>query len=437
MDRYPLQANALWKGKEQPTRDLKLDLLEYQDADEMVTVVMGCAGYTSQFANLGHGTAQQQELERSDNKAGIPLIVSPGRITLDGMMGQFNSILPILLGKAKMAAYEELSIFRSIFPEEWVVSHPNAMVKPKIVVVADAKMGRIGQIENGVLQTVTLQPSQQVMGAMDRLEREVRVGGGIPADLGGESGSNIRTARRGDAVMASTMDMPIAEYQDIFAQSFESEDVRAIAIMKAWYGPKATSFYIPRDGKIVKKDYTPDEAFDTDWHYVKFSMPGVDAAGIPIELGQRLGTGELSMQTAREIDPIIEDPIRERDQVEIEGLNKALLAGLEQRLQMPPEQGGMDPHEIALIAQIKAKSHKELYECVIDANEEMQKRNAAAQQNPPGPNEPEAQPGLGGAAPPGGPAPGGPPPLADLLQSLRSPTKESPAETQLAGATAG
>ena len=70
-----------------------------------------------------------------------------------------------------MAAYEELSIWKSIFQEQWVMSHPNAPTRPKIVRDADGKNGVIGLIENGVIQTIGVNPGAQVPTAIDRLER--------------------------------------------------------------------------------------------------------------------------------------------------------------------------------------------------------------------------------------------------------------------------
>jgi hypothetical protein len=209
----------------------------------------------------------------------------------------------------------------------------------------------------------------------------------------------------------------------------EAENVRAIAIEKAYWGSKMTSFYLPRNGRVVSNDYRPNELWETDFHYVKFSLPGVDAAGIPIELGQRTGTGQMSMQTSREIDPLIEDPEHERDQVELEALRGALLKGMEAQAQ----NGMLDPHEIAMIAQLKRAGDKELEECVIDVQEALQKKQAALAQSQPG--APETQPGLAQAPPPGAPVPGqqGPPPLDQLLQGLRGPAKQSPAEQQLGG----
>lgn len=426
--KYPLQAGVLYKGRD-ANPDKMFDLLEYNDDRETVLVVLGARRDPTQYDDWEYGSSTVELLERDENRAGICLAVVPGRVTMDRLTGHFDNLLGLFLQQAKMTAYEQIAVFRSIFPELWVMSHPNAPSEARIVQVADGKQGTIGEIANGTIQAVTLQPSPLVSTAIDRLERSQRVGAQLPSETSGEAGSNIRTAKRGNEVMSSAMDPTIAEAQNIFAESMVAEDERAIAIAKAHWGGRQFSFYIPRSGKSVANDYTPNEVFKTDFHFVKFSMPGVDAAGIPIEIGQRIGTGELSMLTARREDPMVEDADFETNQVELEGLRTALLKGLENQA----AEGALDPHEIAMIAKLKRGGQDiPLEDAVAQAHELFQRKQAELQNAPPG--APETMPGIGQAPPPGAPqAAGQPPGLMQILQSLRQPTRQAPAEQALAG----
>ena len=45
----------------------------------------------------------------------------------------------------------------------------------------------------------------------------------------------------------------------------ELENVRAVHIMKAYYGAKPSMFFMGGDGKVVSEDYTPNETFDTQF----------------------------------------------------------------------------------------------------------------------------------------------------------------------------
>ena len=377
------------------------------------------------------GVTRVELLERTPNLAGMCLAVVPGRITLGALMGHFDQIIGMFMAQAKMTAYENIAIQKHIFPELWAVSHPNAPTSARIVRVADGKQGVIGEIEGGTIMPITVQPGQMASQAVDRLERNQRVQANIPSDWGGESGSNIRTAKRGQEVMASASDPTLAELQTILAEATEAEVARAIAVEKAWYGNFSLSFHQSRSGKNVGDTFVANDLFDSDYCTVQFSLPGVDAAGIPIELGQRTQTGILSVDTARRLDPMVDDPDYEKDQVEIEGLRSALLKGLE----MQATQGSLDPHEIALIIKLKhAKNGEELEDAVITAQKQLQQQQADLQQAQPG--APETQPGMAQGPPPGAPQQGGPPPLAQLLQGLRGPNQVTPAESQAAGTPA-
>ena len=254
-ENYPAQASVLYKGKQsQVNRDMAFEVLEYNDADE--TVLVAC-GATKDERGSPPGRATPRSARRpwhcSSASPTAPRSAtwsSPAGSCLDKPIGHFDTMLHLFTSQAKMAAYEELSMFRSIFPDTWIMSHPNAPTKPRIVRDADGKQGVIGIVENGVVQPITLNPGAQVPTAIDRLERAARLAGGIPAEFGGEAASNIRTGRRGAQVMGDTVDMPLQEYQQIFAASYDAENLRAVRTMKSYYGKSVSMFVLPRDGKV-------------------------------------------------------------------------------------------------------------------------------------------------------------------------------------------
>lgn len=409
-DRYPQQVTVLYKGRSsQVNRDMKFEVLEYNDADETVLVAVGQTKderQTGDWQESSAGSAASVVLSRLPNRAGICNMVVPGRIVLDKPVGHFDTMLHLFTSQAKMAAYEELAMFRSIFPESWVMSHPNAPTRPKIVRNSDSKNGVIGLIENGVIQTVTLNPGAQVPTAIDRLERAARLAGGIPAEFGGEAASNIRTGRRGAQVMGDTVDMPLQEYQEILASAKDAENLRAVETMKSSFGTVVSMYTgIPRNGKINEipnnpATYVPKDIFVTSESKAAYPFLGSDSSSIPIEIGQRVGTGEMSLQTARELDPKITDPVQEANRVISEGLEKALLGGMEQQLAA----GGLDPAVVAKIEiALRQDPTKHFADIYVKVHEDMQKQQAAMQAAQP------PQPAALGAGPPGAPG-GGPPP---------------------------
>ena len=400
-DNYPESANVLYTGK---TNDSSLfTILEYVDAEETVLVAIGAKresrGYMAGEDRTG---VSQIVLARVPNRAGICPVVVPSRIALDKIMSKFESMMGMFHRQAKLDALNTIAVQRGVFPDEWLIPHPNANgMEPKIVQNADGKLGVRGIIKNGQIVAMNPQPGQHSETTLDRLERSARLSAGIPAEWGGESGSNIRTARRGDSVMSAAVDPDIQETQEIFAASMEAEVRRAIAIQKAYYGKKPTLFLLGMDGEVGKyPDYTPNETFETDLCKITYPLPGSDANQMSVMIGQKVGIGEMSVQTAMEMDPLIPDPELETARIHMEGIRKALLSGLEQQA----VQGQLDPATIAKIALKTSDGKTTLEQAVVQVHEEMQKEQADKQ------NEQGQQPQgmqMPGQMPPGMP-PGGP-----------------------------
>ena len=220
-----------------------------------------------------------------------------------------------------------------------------------------------------------------------------------------------------------------------------AENRRAVQIMKAYYGKEPSMFILPGDGKVSHPDYTPDDTFDADLSYVKYASPGSDVNALVISIGQRLGDKTMSAQTGMEMDPAIEDPIRERDQMELEQMRGALLANIEQGLQS----GQIDPMTIVRVAQRKAEKREPLEDAWEFVHTEMQKEQAAQAQPQPGEQPPGPEDQMPGAnqpptmVPPGGnptvaPPPGGQVNLSSILQTLRRPANQGPSERALSTA---
>lgn len=422
-EKFPAQMRVLSKGDDEDT-DL-FTVLEYVDDVEFLLVVMGKTRHQDPWerASSNRGTAMAQCLHRVPNKAGICPVVIPGRITLDRVQGQFDQALGMYHRQAKLDALNTIAISRNIFPNEWIVS---ANGRATIVRAADGKRGIRGEIENGNVVVNHLAPDQNTTMALDRLERNLRLTAGIPAEFGGESPTNVRTARRGAAVLSASVDMPLQESQELLARSREHEYTRAILFDKAYYGNKPTMFFMGKDGVVTRPDYVPNDVFKTTVTKVEYPMPGSDINGLVVQIGQLVGIKAMSIETAMMLLPMIKDYIGERDRIEVEGMRTALLSGIEQLI----VSGGMDPHAAAMLIMEKI-SAKVPIEVAYDTIHKKMQQDQADQQNnqpPPGaPAAPEAQPGATESPenpqqPPTPAAPqGGPPSLEDLLGQLHTP----------------
>ena len=352
------------------------------------------------------------ELSRISNRTGMPLVIVPQRITLDKAHGQFDGLLGMYYTRARLQALTEIAIERGIFPDEYLIARPGE--NPEIMQVADGKSGQLGVVKGGDIQVQQSNPGYKTDSALDRLERQERLEGAIPAEFGGESGTNIRTGRRGDSILAATVDFRVQEAQEIFSSSMIEEDKVAIAIEKNYWGNTSKSFFMPGMGGGIK-DYTPNKLWETDFHYVAYSAAGSDVNSLIVGLGQRLGTGLMSKESAREADPLISDPELEKDRLVAEGIEAALLSSIQTQAADP--NGPYQPDDLAYIATQVQSNKMNLSQAIMAAQKRAQERQAA--QVPAG--SPEAQPGLsapgmGMEAGVGGPA--GPPQLGDLLGRL-------------------
>ena len=333
-------------------------------------------------------------------------VVVPGRINLDRVRGQFDSLIGMYQMQAKLMALETIAVERAIFPDTYLISRPNENAQ-FISGPHDGRSGKVNEITGGDIREMNTPPGQSGLMMLDRLERNMRITSGTPAEFGGESQTNVRTGKRGDAILSAVVDFPVQEAQEILASSLQEENKRAIAIAKAYFGSERRSFYI--SNKVTKMgvghiDYVADDIFDTDDNIVSYPHPGADANALVVGLGQRVGIGTMSKRTAQQIDPMIDDPEREHDRVITESIEQAMLAGIQAQAQ----QGAIPPADLARIMQLVKMDKMDLADAVVAVQKEAQQRQAT----PVEPSAPEAQPGL---AQPG--------------QGAEQPTIEPPAQS--------
>ena len=388
---YPNKMNLLFTGKLDPTD--RYEVLEYVDEYETVLVAIGSETQSrdSFGRSISAATPQVAVLDRCKNLTGICSVVVAGRITLDKIQGQYDQALGSERRRATLDALNTIAIFKNIFADEWAVSASNSSSSARIIKRADGKKGVIGIIDKGQLQVVRPPLNQEIGLALDRYEAATRQFG-TPAGYSGESPTNVRTGAQFNNVLGAAVDMGLQESQSLLARSSEIEAYMAINIMKKYFGKSPSSFYFGRGGKIPHPDYTPNDTFVTDVCRVKYPMPGRDANGMAVAMGQKHGIGEMSLATMRENDPDIDDPTLEATRVEVENLERAHMTGLEQGA----AQGTMDPVKLARIIAL-VKKGRTAVEATIEVDDQMKKEQAALanQQPQPGaPAQPEAQPGL-------------------------------------------
>lgn len=418
-------ADALTRVKDDPpkmqTNDDVFVLLEYADEQQWAMVVLGRT--IGDFSG-GYGE-EVTELFTTENPMGMCPLVMPIRVTMDRNQGQFDQALPMYEMQARLMNLEIAAVEKGIFPDTYLVSRAGEVGRI-IDGPYDGRSGKLTVVAGGDVVDKGTNPGYQTNPTIDRLERAQRLTAGIPAEFGGESGSNIRTGRRGQDVFSGVVEVPIQEAQEILCASMEEENKRAAALEKALHKGKTRHVFVTGLGKATQQTYIPDEVFNTDKNIVSYPAVGTDLNGLVISMGQRVGIGMMSKRTGMEMDPLIDDPETEMDQVTAEALEGALLSAIQQQAQA----GTIPPADVARIAELVRSDRLELAAAVTKVQEEAQQRQATPMPE----GSPEtmpglAQPGMGAEAPPSiAPPPQSAQNLSQLFTALRRPTQQVAAE---------
>ncbi len=374
------------------TPDDKVTLLEYADADEQVMGVIGKPRMPED--GTANGVAEHVEVLRLPNRAGRCIAVQAGRVTLDRRQGAFDSMVGLFQMQAKLMALEAIAVRQGIFPNEWIVSKDSSTI-PKIIVAADGKRGVIGVAAGGEIHTQALNPGYKTDQTIGMLERAQRLEGGIPAEFGGESTTNVRTGRRGDAILSAVVNFPVQEAQRVLGRARAAENQVAIAIAKGYFGSRQVSLYVSRKNAKGSVSYIANRDFTSDTNVVSYAHAGADINDLVIGLGQRLGTGIMSKHTAQRLDPLIDDPEEEHDRTVAEALETAVLGALTQGA----ASGAIPVDDVNRIAEMVITDRKSLFEAIAAQQRAAQERQASS--GPPGTptgpvpvGAPEAQPGM-------------------------------------------
>lgn len=381
-----------------------ITLIEYFGPDWIVSLAVGNRSEaTNDYApNVSDavafaGSKWAVELERIPNRVGRCNVIVPNAISLEQPMSRYEGMKGAYQMMAKLFAKEYRYVANTVDPSVWFVESDTG---GEIVTVADGPAGVVGHVRGGQLVPLNPPPGVATNNTIDRLERNLRIEGGIPADLGGESGSNIRTGIRGQNILEAVLDFPIQEAQLLRGESRKLEDDLAIDVAVEYFGDEPRSW--------AGFDFKPNDVFEKgEYHEVRYSLPGTDANGLTIRWGQLQGTELASKHTARENIPDIKDPEFEHDQIIAEQIESGILAEF-----MQP--GSFTLPDKARVAALVQNDKFELAEAIMKVQQEAQQRQASTV-NPVEPGSPEAMPGI---APPGAGAEAGTSSPASSLQGL-------------------
>lgn len=434
------------------TDDTMIECIEYLDHDQWMLLAVGPAQSETALdpysGRAERGIVNVKTAGKVGN--GSPLVVLddiyhnlgmcpvavPGRFGLERAAGMMDNLLGTRELQARLMALEILSVERAIFPNEWALLDPGGT--SEVIKLADGRAGVVGEIRGGRMETTNVQPGVMTQNTINYLERAQRQNGLIPAEFGGEGATNIRTGRRGDQVLAATVDQSIQEHHELLAVSLEHENKIAVAWARKVFGKRPISFYVTWPGQKGQIDYVADELFaESDRNTVSYSHAGADISQLIVNSAQMQGTGLISEDTARRMNPLIDDPDFEKQQVLAERIEQAGMQAFQQAI--VSGQVGLD--DWSYVAELVSDDRFTLTDAIKAAQKRAQERQAssAPQGEPAGPVEPgapEAQPGLaaGSAAEAGAVAPTVGPPsdsqvnMAGLFRALATTSRAAHAQ---------
>jgi hypothetical protein len=426
---YAEHCRRLMGPLDQVHRDTRVNIIEYIDGEQTMLIAAGHYGDNSLIPDYEYGQLSLSGvlLEQYPNLIEEMPVTIPTRLTLDKMTGQFDNMIGMYYQQAKLMALEVIAVEKGIFPDTYLVSRPGEMAR-FIDGPHDGRTGLINVIQGGDIQSEQPQPGYLTNPTMDRLERSQRLTAGIPAEFGGESGTNIRTGRRGDAVLSSTIDFPIAEAQQIFEYAFEEENEIAMRLAKRIDGNTSRTIYVGAGNARRPVTYKASETFEQEEHVVSYPAAGTDVNSLMLAIGQRVGIGTMSKLTAAELDPYIDNPELEHDAIIAEGLEQALMAGIQQKAQS----GEIPPLVLAKIMTLVKSDKMELAQAMNKVTEDALAEEKKKQEEMPQVGDPAMTPEAAMAGPaaqsmtgaPSSPIPGvggGMKDLATMLGDLRRP----------------
>lgn len=439
--------------------DTMLEVVRYSDAEQDTVFCVGAAspdmpsypsgradgfgggtygGYWSERGThierlgttSGNDGAWLVMLSSTPNYAGVCLVSCPGVISLSKVSGFVNGILGKHKLHARLMGLTVEGIARGILPNEWIELDPSQNGQG-VIREADGLRGVRGVIEGGRLNVPQINPGYQTMPLLDRLEAYSRSEAGVISEFGGESGNNIRTRARGDAVAGNVVDPRVREAHEIAQIAREHEVRLGVAIAKGYGGSRPQSFYVNWHRATEQMTYDATDLFETDESVIRYPLAGADLQQLIIAAAQSIGTGMMATATARRLNPLVEDADQEAIDIRVEAAEQVLTANLQTIIEQSPEDAAYAIREI--------RKGTFLEDVLDGVQKRVQERQATA--GPPGapdgmaaPGTPEAQPGLGapGVADQPTPvidqAPQSARNLAQLLMTTRRPAMTTPAE---------
>jgi hypothetical protein len=324
-----------------------------------------------------------------------PAFVIAKKFSFDRMQGQYDQIIGLMASMAKINVMSIIAMEDAVFTETNISGEIES-----------------GQYRKGRFAVNYLAPGTQVskpasnvpyqiFQQIDRIERQLRVGGSYPSQDDSQSPLSFATGR-GLEELGASMSLMIREYHTVMADSIEMIDSKRLEWDKKMYGGTNKSLSGYMDNTFYSENYDPAKdisSFQT--RRVYGAMAGYDEPQKIVTGLQLLNAGIIDSQTLQENLDGLDNIVRVNERITKEKADKILFETLLSQAQ----QG--DPKATMTVVQIRKNPG--------DMQNILDKFFTAEE-----PEIPEAEQSLIQGLPEGAALPpqGAPPGIGQLLQGL-------------------
>jgi len=324
-----------------------------------------------------------------------PAFVIAKKFSFDRLQGQYDQIIGLMASMAKINVMSIIAMEDAVFTETNISGEIES-----------------GQYRKGRFAVNYLAPGTQVskpasnvpyqiFQQIDRIERQLRVGGSYPSQDDSQSPLSFATGR-GLEELGASMSLMIREYHTVMADSIEMIDSKRLEWDKKMYGGTNKSLSGYMDNTFYSENYDPAKdisSFQT--RRVYGAMAGYDEPQKIVTGLQLLNAGIIDSQTLQENLDGLDNIVRVNERITKEKADKILFETLLSQAQ----QG--DPKATMTVVQIRKNPG--------DMQNILDKFFTAEE-----PEIPEAEQSLIQGLPEGAALPpqGAPPGIGQLLQGL-------------------
>ena len=229
-----------------------------------------------------------------------PAFVVAKKFSFDQLEGQYDQVIGLMAAMAKINVMSIIAMEDAVFTETNISGELES-----------------GQYRKGRFAVNYLAPGTQVskpasnvpyqiFQQIDRIERQLRVGGAYPVTDDSQSPLSFATGR-GLEELGASMSLMIREYHTVMADAIEQTDAKRLEWDNVMYGgkPKPLSGYM--DNKFYAEKYDPEKdiGFNYRTRRVYGAMAGYDEPQKIVTGLQLLQAGIIDTQTLQELDNIV------------------------------------------------------------------------------------------------------------------------------------